>query len=210
MVPDASRQAVAPPPKLRWPVVEAIVAIKTPPTAAAAPAGPARAFAMPGSAPAKNPRATSRYSLMTTFAGGPSGHRSSAPPARSSARSTGSSRASGHSAAALRPACRRSCPAAATPPARCGRTAEPRHPGRGRPRTVRPCQASPRRWRTNWSITVSGLSPACSLWNSACTAATRDAVRGPGLRARCPSDRAQERAASICSSAAAAASAPLL
>ncbi len=29
----------------------------------------------------------------------------------------------------------------------------------------------------NWSITVSALSPACSVWNNACTAATRDAVR---------------------------------
>ena len=56
------------------------------------------ALTNPGSSPVKNPCATSRYSLITTRVGGPSAIANSAPPARNTARNTGSSRAIGQSA----------------------------------------------------------------------------------------------------------------
>ena len=133
---------------------------------------------MPGSPPVKKPRATSKYSLITTLAGGPSVIASSAPAARSTARSTGSSRSSFHSSGSASDSIRSIVSCWRTAPrtirANNGTSASGIRPFSNPPS---PPGSSPNRWRTNWSITVSALSDPCSLWNSACTAAMRDAVR---------------------------------
>ena len=87
---------------------------------------------------------------------------SSAAPARSTARSTGSRRPSATRPAARRRACRPACPAEhrrrtmRVNSGTCARASALLEAG-GRP------GKPPRRWRTNWSITVSAVSCACSL-----------------------------------------------
>ena len=172
---------------------------------------------MRGSSPVKKPCATSRYSLITTRAAG-------RPPSSARRRRRAAPRAAPGRAgpSATRPA---GAPAisASSRSCCCDRGAhdagEQRHMGIRHPAFLerRPCSGPAARpadgGRTGRSPSRP-VSPPCSLWNSACTAATRAAVRGRRPSRSDPPRRHQaapsRRAAAICSSAAAAASAPLL
>ena len=87
-----------------------------------------------------------------------------------------------------------------------------RRAARGLPRRPAALGPAPMRWRMNCCATVSAVSPVCSDWNSACTAATRAPVRGrPGrLGPHGHPAIPQPRASAICASMACAASAALV
>ena len=92
---------------------------------------------MPGSAPVKNPRATSRYSLITTLAGAPPAIASSAVPRASAPAAPGRSVPAANLPAELPTACVDRVLLRAPRRARCGRTAAPRRRARGLPRSRR-------------------------------------------------------------------------